>query len=293
MTPQRLSFSGHETFHCRSLWLKKGYDFLKEGNLFTDETSIGQLGVGKNMVSSIRFWLRAFGFTDENDKVIEDGPAKLLFTRQCDPYLEDHTSLWLLHYYLVKTGKASIYDLIFNHFRKERVEFTKEHIYRFLKLHCEESGTLFNENTIKNDINVFIKNYHRPVNTTKNIEDEFSGILIDLNLIKLVQIDESNVIPRYSIISSERGDLPWQLILFCILDDSGELMISFNDLMTKPNGVGLVFALSADCLMKKINEIVDNYHKTIHFTNDNGIREIQFLRRPNKWDVLGKYYGRI
>ena len=23
----RLTFSGHETFHCRSLWLKKGYDF--------------------------------------------------------------------------------------------------------------------------------------------------------------------------------------------------------------------------------------------------------------------------
>lgn len=24
----RYSFSGHESFHCKSLWLKKGYDFI-------------------------------------------------------------------------------------------------------------------------------------------------------------------------------------------------------------------------------------------------------------------------
>lgn len=24
----KLTFSGHDTFHCRHLWLKKGYDFV-------------------------------------------------------------------------------------------------------------------------------------------------------------------------------------------------------------------------------------------------------------------------
>ena len=56
-----LSFSGHESFQCRNLWLKKGYEFtIAEGN-FKDELAVVDLGVGKNMVSSIRFWLKAFG----------------------------------------------------------------------------------------------------------------------------------------------------------------------------------------------------------------------------------------
>jgi hypothetical protein len=62
----KLQFSGHDSFQCRQLWLKKGYDFVKEGFDFNDEYSVVQLGVGKNMVSSIRFWLKAFNIIDNN-----------------------------------------------------------------------------------------------------------------------------------------------------------------------------------------------------------------------------------
>jgi len=51
---RKLIFSGHETFHCKSLWLKKGYDFIEKEGKFIDEASV-ELGVGRNMVSSIRF----------------------------------------------------------------------------------------------------------------------------------------------------------------------------------------------------------------------------------------------
>ena len=60
-------FSGHESFPCKSLWLKKGYDFVVGGNDFNSPDAVITLGVGKNMVASIRFWLRAFGVT-KNDK---------------------------------------------------------------------------------------------------------------------------------------------------------------------------------------------------------------------------------
>jgi hypothetical protein len=68
-----LKFSGHESFQCRNLWLKKGYDFLtqpedKRKN-FNDDLAVIDLGVGKNMVSSIRFWMKAFGIIDlENER---------------------------------------------------------------------------------------------------------------------------------------------------------------------------------------------------------------------------------
>lgn len=49
----RYSFSGHESFHCKSLWLKKGYDFLADEGQFNDINAVVELGVGKNMVASI------------------------------------------------------------------------------------------------------------------------------------------------------------------------------------------------------------------------------------------------
>ena len=52
-------FSGHESFPCKSLWLKKGYDFVANKNDFNSPDAVITLGVGKNMVASIRFWLRA------------------------------------------------------------------------------------------------------------------------------------------------------------------------------------------------------------------------------------------
>jgi hypothetical protein len=56
------TFSGHETFALRSTWLKKAYDLLLDNpRLFYDEDAFVQLGVGKNMAQSIRFWGRVCG----------------------------------------------------------------------------------------------------------------------------------------------------------------------------------------------------------------------------------------
>ena len=59
-TALKYTFSGHESFPCKVLWLKKGYDFVLEENNWNSADSVVKLGVGKNMVSSIRYWMRAF-----------------------------------------------------------------------------------------------------------------------------------------------------------------------------------------------------------------------------------------
>ena len=54
----KIGFSGHETFVCRHFWLKKGYDFIKSGHSFSQDDAVVRLGVGKNMVTAISFWLK-------------------------------------------------------------------------------------------------------------------------------------------------------------------------------------------------------------------------------------------
>lgn len=86
-------FSGHESFPCKTLWLKKGYDFVVQGKDFNNPNSVIDLGVGKNMVASIRFWLRAFNVCKEGkptwlgDYLFEEVYGK-------DRYIEDLATLW-------------------------------------------------------------------------------------------------------------------------------------------------------------------------------------------------------
>ncbi|MCX6187148.1 MAG: DUF4007 family protein [Bacteroidetes bacterium] len=39
----KYTFSGHDSFQCRQLWLKKGYDYVRDGKNFNDEDSVVNL----------------------------------------------------------------------------------------------------------------------------------------------------------------------------------------------------------------------------------------------------------
>lgn len=64
-------------------------------NKFTNLDAVVKLGVGKNMVQSIRFWLRAFGLLND-DEATEI--AHYLFDERDgrDPYAEDNATLRIL-----------------------------------------------------------------------------------------------------------------------------------------------------------------------------------------------------
>ena len=52
--------AAHESFHLRQGWLRKGLRGIEEHpDLFVREDASDLLGVGRNMVSAIRYWLLA------------------------------------------------------------------------------------------------------------------------------------------------------------------------------------------------------------------------------------------
>jgi len=168
----KYTFSGHDSFQCRQLWLKKGYDYIQSNKSFNDEDAVVKLGVGKNMVSAIRYWMKAFNIIDSKDKPTEFG-AKLLDNKGYDPFLEDDASLWLLHYQLIKTGLASTYSIIFNEFRKEKLFFNKVTFVNYLKRIKEADKTLnFNDNTVAEDFIVLVKMYQSG-ESSNDVEDSF------------------------------------------------------------------------------------------------------------------------
>jgi hypothetical protein len=286
---EKYTFSGHDSFQCRQLWLKKGYDFVAEGNNFNQEAAVVKLGVGKNMVASIRFWLKSFNIIDQKDQPTPFGIKMFDDKQGWDPYLEDEGSLWLLHYQLVKTGFATTYTLIFNELRKEKLQFSATNFVSYIKRLSEQfEGIPFNENTLGKDFTVFT-NLYKNDPEAKDIEDSFSGVLSELELVR--RIGKQKDAP-FQIENSDKENLPAAVLLFAILDNPNYgLSVNINNLEYDWNSPGSIFCISRNGLLNKISEIVAEYD-FVTFTDQAGIKELQFKSKPNPFEILVKYYER-
>lgn len=279
----RYSFSGHESFHCKSLWLKKGYDYLRAGNSFSDIDSVAKLGVGKNMVASIRFWMRAFGLTQSDEL---SSIAHYLFNNLTgqDPYAEDLNTLWLLHFLLVNNDVASIYRLVFEEYQRIRKDFTRSDLLTYIRRKCAvpEQKNVFNENTVKKDIGVLLKNYISP-NSLKTIED-FSALLINLNLIVYKSSD------TFSFREVSSSEIAPEIILFALLS----LKDSDNTISTDGlQKISLIFGIPMLSFIEIIRSLESSYKDSIVYSDNSGIKNVHFLIPLNKFDILDNYYNSL
>lgn len=284
----RYSFSGHESFQCKSLWLKKGYDYLLAGGKFNDADSVVKLGVGKNMVASIRFWLRAFSLTTADELT---PLANYIFNNDNgrDKFTEDINTLWILHYLLVKSGIASIYNLLFLEYQREKKEFSKSELQTFIKRKCSvpEQKNVYNENTVKKDIGVLLKNYIAPTDL-KAIED-FSALLLDLNLINRRKQDNSEH-ESYVFRQVKNSEISDEVFLFALIDYSNEDKTLSLD---KLQALSLIFCMPLPDLIEAIKRIESRYSRSIVFTDNSGVKNVQLLAELEPSTILDSYYNAV
>jgi hypothetical protein len=291
----KISFSGHETFVCRQFWLKKGYDFLTQ-NPADREEPVVSLGVGKNMVTSIRFWLKGFNIIDHGEHPSSLGTFLFNDTDGRDPFLEDLASLWLLHYSILKNEGVYIFNSVFNEFGKEKSEFTKEQLLAFLKRKTVDGGlNLFSDKTYESDVNVFLRTYIRSQDSKADIEEETANLLIDLELISTFHKEQlgGKRSQWYRINKTERRDLSKHLFLFAVLDNYGEQAqsLSFYELLEGYNSPGIVFSLTEHGLDYKLTEIAEHWQDKLSYTQTAGNRVLQLKQQFDKWEVLRNHYA--
>jgi hypothetical protein len=96
----KLGFSGHETFPFRYGWLRKAVIGAEvHAQYFSQPAALVLLGVGKNMVQSIRYWGTATQVLDDLGRgAVQPSPLGQALLSDWDPYLEDVGSLWLVHW---------------------------------------------------------------------------------------------------------------------------------------------------------------------------------------------------
>ena len=126
-----MRFRGHETFFVRKGWISKGIKAVeRDPEVFVtkdkDKNPMDVLGIGSNMVKSLRYWLQACGITYESEK----GKKIQYFTslgemiRKNDRYVEELGTLLLLQYRLASNlDQATSWYFFFNEFPAS--EFTR------------------------------------------------------------------------------------------------------------------------------------------------------------------------
>ncbi len=282
-TQNSSTYTGHETFACRSYWLKKGYDFLKDKNNFSAPESPSILGVGKNMVRSIKYWLRAFALYEEDELT---PLATKIFDNEngWDPYLEDINTIWLLHYFLVKKSYAKIYSDFFNEFKKRQTEFSFENFEYFLKNRTLNIAA----NSLESDVSVLKSNYLRSNRSGNEVDDTFSLFLQELNLIDQISVGTFHFNTR------KKKALSNKIFFFTILDNfKDQTSISFDSLMSEYSCPGNIFCLTQEELFSRIS-MLTNEEEGVVFTEDAGVRELQISKDnfSNTYKVLEDYYDR-
>ena len=277
---ERYIFSGHESFPCKTLWLKKGYDFIDGKNNFNAADSVVKLGVGKNMVASIRYWLKTFGLEKEGSLT---EVARFVFADNSgmDPYIEDLGTIWLLHYLLISSREATLYNLLFTRFQRERRVFERQHIISFVKRYMAEKGKLktYNENTVKKDVAVLLQNYVQPMKA--QAMEDYSTLLIDLDLIMTTDGKQ------YMFNQEGKRQLPPDILMYAILEEKkSDKSVDYDTLQN----IGLMFCLNDMELIAALSLLQERYPDVIRYSDTAGLRQVQFLKKVESMDVLRQYY---
>lgn len=178
----------HESFSLRDGWIEKYFQVLSESNtnIFVKNNGISILGIGSNMVKSLKFWLIAANIIEPTSNYKLTNFGRLLYTR--DRYLESSTSLYLLHYFLCSFRNKNwvnldnpIPTLFFNEYKCNH--FTKDEFKEYAIKYFDELNLKYNIKSIDDDISVMIRMYSDD-GFDINPEDNYSCPLAKLGLLK-------------------------------------------------------------------------------------------------------------
>ena len=117
--PKHVAFGRSQTFPLRLGWLPKVCSLFadEKGTRSADELMC-EWGVGKNMATAMLHWANAADVLEEGNRLTDFG--RLVFSEEdgIDPYMEDETTLWLLHWNIASrprcfTAGYSLFNLYF------------------------------------------------------------------------------------------------------------------------------------------------------------------------------------
>lgn len=294
-----VSFSGHETFTLRQGWLKKAVDGVRANpRLFSDGDAMVDLGVGKNMVNSIRHWALATDILQDfpETRGSELGPTPfgdLIFgERGRDPFLEDLNTLWLLHWKLATNQRRSTgWCWMFSLLRND--EFTRESLFELFQAELRRRNISSpSASSLERDIDCALRTYLGTRSKAALLEENLECPLVEL---QLITADPEGILFRFN-----RGPKPTvsdEVFLYCLLDfwegrTQGDTL-SFSDIAFESRSPGAVFKLDENSTASRLERLEDVTGAKYSYDETSGLKQVYRRKKIEKEAVLERYYESI
>lgn len=277
-------FSGHETFPLRYGWLKKAFDRVAETensrpnrDACWDDKAISRFGVGKNMVASIRHWSRVTQIIEEpsGSHVKTTALGQLIFGADgCDPYMEDPSTLWILHWNLAGYDTKTTWFWAFNHcpvadFRRENLEANIQ------RLAADRGWSRVANATVKNDVACFIRTYVSNHQKMKSKEDDaLECPLTELNLIKITDSQNAFRLIRGPKPTLKGGVFAYALFDFWSRHSPDTATLSFEAIAFAPGSPGRVFGLEENDLVDRLCRLDAITRGILSWTEAAGLKQV-------------------
>lgn len=296
-----LTFAKHETFHIREGWLFKGMAAIKQvedggrlPTIFLDKDSPERLGIGRNMVRALRYWMQATGLAEERleGRAVQHLTPFGELVWQHDPYLESEGTLWLIHYNLVCNRELSTsWYWFFNHYVPN--SFTDEQALESLQhwVVTTEPDRRVAKSSLRKDVACLLRTY-LPDDHARTPEYLRESPLAQLGI--LLEFEDGSQ-KRYHLQRADGSRLHPLIALYVMVDRQikereGSSEVRLSQLLQEPRNVGRVFNLTTAVLTDLIAVLNRNYpDMVVRLVRTAGLDQLTLpLITPE--EVLKEYY---
>lgn len=296
-----LAFSGHETFVFRYGWMKKAVDAVSEKvDAFASDDAMVTLGVGKNMVRSVRHWALATQILEEaagnrGSHLTRTALGEMLLgLHGFDPYLEDINSLWLLHWKLVTSDRRSTtWSWAFNLLTDN--EFTRDSLASFIREELQRRRAKPpSENSLTRDIDCFIRTYAVPRDKKASVLEDS----LDCPLVELQLIEEDLAPGLFYFKRGEQNTLADEIFLYALLDfwdrtAPSQETLAFTEIAYGFGSPGSAFKLDENSIAARLEGLERTTKGSLSYAETAGLRQIYRHKKLDPFTLLKSLYGRV
>lgn len=291
-----LSFSGHETFTLRHGWLKKAVDAVQlDPQSFIRDSAMVDLGVGKNMVRSIRHWalaadvLREMPGTRGTELSATEFGSLIFGPHGADPFLEDLNTLWLIHWKLAENERRSTgWCWLFNLLHTD--EFTRDSLCELFTSELKRRNIAGpSDSSLSRDIDCAVRTYVGTRTKGKLLEESLECPLVEL---QILTVDADGMLFRFS--RGPKATLSDLVFLYCLLEfweaHQSQDSLAFSEIAFAAGSPGSVFKLDENSIAVRLEQLESLTHGALIYDETAGLKQVYRRVHVGSRAILARYY---
>jgi len=277
-----MSYARHQTFHLRAGWLAKVIESLGHSEnlrLFNKPDAAAELGIGKNMVQALRFWVKAAGLVEvnRNGELALSTFGKLASTY--DPFFELDLTWWLIHTHLVsKKSEATAWYFLFNKYPGTETD-RESFVDALARYQAVANPSAISRSSFYKDFDCIMGTYVLTNRASETPEDNIICPLTRLGLLDQLRNGRvRKVAPSHSIPLS---------IAFAVLHPAEGLRLTLSEIEEAEGNLSKTFNLSVDTVYRYLDLLKNR--GLVSFSRTAGIDTV-VLEGVSQWDLIEDEY---